>query len=165
MRIRKKDNDEVRSLSRGEPERHFLSLREAINRLFDESFLDPFESRIFSVSPIFSKSFVFPRVDISETAKEVKVVADIPGVDPDRIEIDVDEDSLVLSGNVSKEEEDKGARYYRYEREYGEFRREIALPSRVKPDKVKAKAKNGVLTIVMPKAEEEKRKRIRVESS
>lgn len=103
----------------------------------------------------------FPRVDISETNDEVKVIADVPGVDPKDINIDIRDRTLTISGTI--ERESKNERPYRYERTYGEFRRELTLPARVKEDQIKAICKEGVLSVTLPKTEEEKRKRITIE--
>ena len=128
-----------------------LSLRDAMSRLFDESFWDPFEERGLSASEQRS-SGLFPKVDISENDKEVKITANIPGIDPEKVNIEVDEDSIVLSGTIEEEKEESDARHYRFEREYGEFYRDFLLPARVEPDKVSASAKNGVIVIKLPKS-------------
>ncbi len=139
-----------------EKENQALSLRDAMNRIFEESFWSP--SEFFSDSHIMN-----PKTDIVEDEKEVKVTVDVPGVDPEKIDIEVEEGSISLSGKVEEEEEEKEKRYYRYERNYGEFRRFLDLPSKINPEEVSAKVKNGVLTIILPKKEEEKRKKIEIE--
>ncbi len=125
-----------------------LSLREAMHRLFDESIWDPFEDRRLIMKE------EFPKIDVSENDKEVKVVANIPGVETKDLSLEVDEDSLTLSGSTSREDEQNDERYYRYEREFGEFSRDILLPARVDPEQVSAVSKNGVVTITLPKVEE-----------
>jgi len=129
----------------------FMSLREAMDRLFDESFWGPLERRD-----------LFPKVNVSETKTQVKVTAEVPGMDPEKIEVEADENSLSLSGKIEKEEEQKDERFYRYERSYGEFSRTIPLPSAVEPDKVEAQAKDGVLTVTLPKSKEKSRKKVKV---
>lgn len=104
----------------------------------------------------------FPRIDVSETNDEVKVIADVPGVGPENINIDIRERVFTISGIISRESK-LDEKPYRYERSYGEFRREITLPARVKEQDIKATFKEGVLTIVLPKTEEEKRKKITIE--
>jgi len=107
---------------------------------------------------------MFPRVDVEETDDEIRVTANVPGIDPSNINVEVGDDYLSLSGKIEKEDkEEKKGKVYRYEREYGEFRREFALPARVKKDDIVAKSKNGVLTITLPKSEEELRKRVKIE--
>ncbi len=154
---------EGREVRRYEPDHWISPWRDIMERFFDENWLEPFErwpgQIVRRVAP------AFPKVDVSETDKEVKVIADIPGVSPQDIEINVEDDRLTLSGKVErkKEEGERGGRYYRYEREFGQFRREVGLPVKVVSDKASAKSKNGVLTIVLPKAEGEKRKKIKIE--
>lgn len=132
--------------------------RDLLNWFFDDSFLSTDE--LFS--SILPWKGVFPKVDISETDENVKVIANIPGVDPDKVEIEVNEDTLTISGKVEKEEEEE-EKFYRFERGYGEFRRQFTLPARIDTDKVTAKVKNGVLTIILPKSEKELKKKIKVE--
>ncbi len=127
-----------------------LSLRDAMSRLFDESFWDPLEERGLSIPEKFAGAF--PKVDILETEKGVKIVANIPGIDPEKVNIEVDEDSVILSGTIEEEKEESDARHYRFEREYGEFYRDFLLPAKVNPDKVFASAENGVITINLPKS-------------
>jgi HSP20 family protein len=129
---------------------------------FRSFFDDPFENLPSVFAPL--RAPAFPKVDIAETEDEVKITANLPGLDPKDVEIEVNEDSISLSGKIEKEEEKSDAKVYRYEREYGEFQRMFALPARVKSDKVAAKAKNGVLTITLPKADAEKKKKVKVEA-
>lgn len=159
MKITKKDhdnNDKNSQLSPLEP--HFMSLRDAMNRLFDESFWDPFDQS-HSLVPW---DRTFPKLDISETDKEVKISANVPGVDPDDIEVEIDENSVRISGTMDKEEKEEDEKFYSYEREYGEFHREFSLPSEVDTDKVEADVKDGVLTITVPKTAKQKRKKVKV---
>jgi HSP20 family protein len=130
-------------------------------------FSDPFDFLDRRGLGMFSRrggwTYAFPRVDISETDKEVRVVADIPGVDPDNVDIEVDDNWMKLSGKVERESETSdGEQPYRYERYTGEFRREFALPVSVKKDQVDARYKEGVVTIILPKAEEQKRSKIAI---
>lgn len=138
-----------------------------IDRFFDDSW-DPFNMMMPSLlrnRGLTGVSSLFPKVDVSETDNEIKVVANVPGIDPDKLNIEVGDDYLSLSGKIDKEtkDEDKKGKVYRYEREYGEFRREFALPARVKADAISAKARNGVLTITLPKSDEEKKHKVKVE--
>ena len=160
MHTRNKDTG--RSLSRRED----MTLRDVFDRLFDDRFLlEPFD--FFRTAPRMMGQLgrnMFPKVDVSETDKEVKVIADVPGVDPEDIDIDVHDNRMVISGVTERETEtDKNTKPYRYERSYGEFRREFMLPSRVNEDQIKAKCKDGVLTITLPKVEGEKKSKIKIE--
>lgn len=157
---RKNNNEENKNISGGRT----LSLREAMNQLFDESFWTPndFFSDISLQEPINSN---FPKADITEDDKEIKVAIDIPGIDPEKVDIEVEDDNLYVNGKIEREEEDSKKRYYKYERSYGEFNRCFSLPSKIDPEKVSANAKNGVLTIILPKTKEENRKKVKVLNS
>lgn len=139
-----------------------FSLREAINKLFDESFWSPF-GLVESGRKIGMSAFA-PRVDISETDTQVKVRADIPGIDPDKINIEVSEDSLLISGNIEESTEEKGENFYRMERQTGQFSREFLLPSKIDPDSVQAKAKNGTITIILNKQQSERKRKVQIKS-
>ncbi len=78
-----------------------LSLRQAMNRLFDESIWDPFD-RLGGFWPATYQGIGFPRADICEDDKEVTVTAEVPGIDPDKVEIEVDEDTLTISGETER---------------------------------------------------------------
>jgi len=161
MKITKK-NDNLRKSnlpSVRDPFGGTFSLRDAMDKLFDESFWSPFglienEQR---------QTFV-PRVDISETESEIKVRADIPGVDPSEINIEVTEDSLGLSGSLEKSNEERGENFYRLERQSGQFFREFVLPSKIDPDSVEAKSKNGVIAISLKKQPSEQKRKIKVKT-
>lgn len=141
-------------------------MRDNYSRTFDDRFWqDPVDFfRNLPRLPNQIKRSMFPRVDVSETETQVKVVADIPGVDPDNMYIDVRDNRMILKGTVEREEEtDKTARPYKYERMYGEFRREFMLPAPVDEEKIKAAYKNGILTITAPKIENTRKGRIKIE--
>ncbi len=147
----KKEEQKANDISKGDE----LSLREQFLRLFDDEF---WKGQI--LPNIFSRPF-FPRVDISENDTEIMLVADLPGVDPQNIEIDVRDSRVKISGFVDKEK--SGDMTHRYERSHGEFEREFSLPSKVKEDGVKARYKDGVLTVILPKSEDTKRRKIEIE--
>lgn len=147
-------------------DRPLRDVRDVFDRMFDERmWLEPLEflraPRLFSR---FDRIF-FPRVDISETESDIIVVADVPGVDPDDINIDVREHRMSISGKTERQKESGEGKPYSYERTYGTFRREFTLPARVKEDQVKAVCKDGILTITMQKEEPEKRNRIAIEKA
>jgi len=152
---RNQNKEESRAVSKFE-ERRFPFLRHTMNRWLDDWDFDrPF---------IPFGAWRFPKIDITETNDEIVLTANVPGINPDDIEINVNDDSLTISGKIEKEIEDKNnKRFYRFEREYGEFGRTINLPGRVKADEVMAKCKDGVLTITLPKTEEEKKRKIKIE--
>lgn len=144
----------------------FMSPFSLIDRFFEDSW-DPFNMMTPSLSRnhgLGTVSTAFPKVDVEETDNQINVTANIPGIDPNSVNVEVGDDYLSLSGKIEKEnKEEKKGKIYRYEREYGEFRREFSLPARVNKDGIVAKSKNGVLMITLPKSEEEMRKRVKVE--
>ncbi|ACL70210.1 Hsp20/alpha crystallin family protein [Halothermothrix orenii] len=99
-----------------------------------------------------------PSIDVFEKDGNVIVEADIPGINPDDIEIAISEDRLNIKGKVEKNEEVKEDNYYRTERQFGSFNRNINLPARVNHKKAEARVNNGVLKIKIPKMEHESEK-------
>ena len=117
-----------------------------MDSLFDNFYrgfdIGPFESRLGAFSP---------KVDVTENDKEIKISAELPGMDEKDIEVSLHNDMLTIKGEKKEEKEDKGKDYYRMERSYGSFLRTIPLPAEVETDKVEAKFKKGVLSITLPK--------------
>jgi len=135
-------------------------LRDAIGRLFDESVWHPFRD----IAPYEGGwNLDSTKLDIKENKNSVKVTADVPGIDPENINIEAEDDYLVISGTQEREEKEEEENIYREERSYGEFRREILLPASVDPDQIKAKMKDGVLKIDLPKTEKLKSKKVKIE--
>ena len=161
--IQKRDNQN-QALSRRDD---FVSPFSLIDRFFDDSVWDPFNMMTPSLwrsRGLGNVSTTFPKVDVEETNNEIKVTANVPGIDPKDINVEVGDDYLSLSGKIDKEtKNEKNGKVYRYEREYGEFRREFSLPARVNKNSIIAKSKNGVLTITLPKSEEEMKKRVKID--
>jgi HSP20 family protein len=103
-----------------------------------------------------------PPVDIQETDDAYRIHAELPGMTKDDIQITLENNVLRLSGERKLEKDVKKENYHRIERTYGAFSRSFALPTQVSPDKVEAKFENGVLSIVVPKAEQAKPRRIAI---
>jgi HSP20 family protein len=97
-----------------------------------------------------------------QTEDDVIVKATLPGVKPEDLQLSVTGEVLTLRGEIKQEEEVKDATYHLKERSYGSFSRSISLPAQVVADKAKAEFENGVLTLVLPKAEEVRPKSISV---
>ena len=95
-----------------------------------------------------------PKLDVSETKEAFYIKAEIPGIDPKDIQVNLENGILVLRGEKKQEVERKEERYYRSERMYGTFVRSLRLPTPVDGIKVNASFKNGLLTILLPKAAE-----------
>jgi len=137
-----------------------LSLREAMDRLFEESFLRP-----GSLGVSDSASAMLP-MDMYETENDVVVKAAIPGVKPEDIEVTVTGDLLSIKGEFSAENEQKDEKrnYHRQERRFGSFCRQVTLPAGVNADACAADFENGVLTLTLPKVEEAKVKKVQIKS-
>jgi len=108
---------------------------------------------------------VFPLVNVTEDQNNYYVRAELPGVKTDHLDISVTGETLTLSGERNLPEESEKASYHRREREAGSFSRVISLPARLDVDKAKAHAEDGVLTVVLLKAESAKPRQISVKSS
>lgn len=103
-----------------------------------------------------------PAVDIRETETSTLISADLPGVKKEEISINVEENTLILSGERKDELEVDKDKYYRKERYFGKFKREFSLPASIDHEKINADFKDGVLTIEIPKPEEKKPKSIAI---
>jgi len=102
----------------------------------------------------------YPSADITEGKDQYTVHIELPGVTKDGVKITLQENVLTVQGEKKQESETKEENFHRVERSYGSFSRSFRLPSLVKSDKIDANYKDGVLTIVLPKAEEAKAKQI-----
>lgn len=146
------------NIVRWEPFRELISLREAMDRLFEESFVHP---RTGWLAPFGAETLA---VDMYQTNDAVVVKAAIPGVKPEDIDINVTGDVLTIKGETKTEEEVKEENYFRRERRYGAFSRSLSIPVPVVAEKATAEFENGVLTLTLPKAEEVKPKAIKVKA-
>jgi len=104
----------------------------------------------------------FPPVNVWSGDDAVVVTAEVPGIDPADLDISVVNDTLTIRGERKAAELQRGERYHRRERGYGEFVRTVKLPFRIDGDHVEAKVSKGVLVVHLPRAEEDRRKRIEV---
>jgi HSP20 family protein len=107
---------------------------------------------------------VFPLINLTEDKDNYLLRAELPGVKADEIDIQATANNIAISGERKIDAEEEGARYHRREREAGKFSRMIGLPGDINSDKVDAKLENGILTIVVSKAEAAKPKQISVKS-
>lgn len=133
--------------------------------------LDPFSeltrahNRLFGLSwPEHHQDFR-PAVDISEDDKAIYVTADIAGVKPEDIKINVDKNVLTLEGERKLETKEEKGGYHRVERSYGCFRRSFSLPDTVTSEEIDASYKDGVLTLTLPKTPESKPREIKVNAN
>jgi len=144
------NGNQVPSLLRDEDRDPFLSLHREVNRLFDDVFRG-FGYGFPSSSNPSGFGGGWPSVEISDNEKEIKVTAEVPGLEEKDIEVLLDDGVLTLKGEKQSETEDKGRQFS--ERYYGSFERRIPLGVEVKQDNIDARFKNGVLTVTLPKSE------------
>ncbi len=144
------------NLTRWEPVREMMTLREAMDRLFDDAFTRPLSLR--------DSGWSAPAVDMYQTDDEVVVKAALPGFKANDVQINVTGDLLTIRGESKHEEEQKDKAWHIREQRWGTFERSIALPTSVVSDRADANFENGILTITLPKAEEVKPKTITVKA-
>lgn len=143
------------NLIRWEPMREFLSVRESMDRLFDD---------LYSRQAGVLRETGIPAVDLYQDDESVVLKAALPGIKAEDIQVSVTGDVLLLRGEVKREEETKGVNYHISERSYGSFSRSIPLPAPVIAEQARAEFENGILTLRLPKAEEIKPKTITVKT-
>lgn len=125
---------------------------------------DSLVSRFFD-EPFFTGAQTWaPTADVAETQNELKMYLDVPGMKKDDIKIELPGDQTLMIHGERKFEEQEGAKYTRRERFYGNFTRTFVLPSSVDMNKISATFNDGVLEIVLPKAESARARRIEVKS-
>lgn len=147
------------SLTRWDPFEDMLSLRDAMNQLFEESFIRP--RRLVGGNG--SRFYRLP-VDVYETPEEFAIEAVIPGLAENEINIEFQNGNLIISGEMPATEHEN-ATYHLRERWYGTFRRVLTLPGSVDADNIEATLDHGILTVHVPKAEEAKPRRIAVKTT
>jgi HSP20 family protein len=143
------------------PRRPLESLRQEIDRLFDDfgigTWRSPFRSSLFDMDPFRRAKAAFsgiPAVDVTETEKGYKVVAELPGMDEKNIEVKIANGRLTIKGEKQEEKEEDRQDYYVRERSFGSFERTFPVPDSVDLEKVDASFKKGVLTVTLPKTAE-----------
>ena len=145
------------NLTRWEPAREMLTLREAMDRLFNDAFTRP-----LSMMREGGSAWSSPAIDMYQTDNEVVVKAALPGLKPDEVQIHVNNDILTIRGEMKHEDERKDQSWHIRERGWGAFERSVTLPSGVVADRANADFENGILTITLPKSEKAKPKTITI---
>jgi HSP20 family protein len=142
------------SVRGGEEANPFLTLHREMNRLFDDAFRG-FDIAPYGSNRLSDRAMGWPNIELSETDKEVKVTAELPGLEEKDVEVELANGVLAVRGEKKIETEDKGRLFS--ERYYGRFERRIPVDE-VEQDKVAASFKNGVLTIILPKSPDAQQK-------
>jgi len=143
------------NLARWEPFQDLLTLQDRMNRIINEPYL-----RLNA--PVEAVGGWFPPVDIHEEPERIVLRAELPGVGRDDIEVSVDNGTLTLRGEKKQERREESDGACRQERFYGSFTRSFVLPVAIDPDRIGATYKDGILEVVLPKAEEAKPKKIKI---
>jgi len=156
--INKNDSDQSGSrkenmveLEPWRPLREAVTLRDAIDRLFEDSVITPGRSGV-----------AMPKIDVIDKKDSLVVKAELPGMKEDQIEVEVKDNMLTISGEKKEEKEEEKEGYYYKESHSGSFSRTVSLPAEVMADKADASMNDGVLTITVPKVEEKKAKKLEI---
>jgi HSP20 family protein len=146
------------AIQRWEPIQEMVTLRDAMDKLFEDSFVRP------TTWWVAGDGRGALALDMYQTEGEVVIKASLPGFKPEEVEISITGDTLAIKAESKEETEKKEGEYFLKERRYGSFARSINIPVDVKSEKAEASFENGVLTLTLPKAEEAKPKQIKVKS-
>lgn len=144
------------AIIRWDPFRDMVTLREKMNRMFEDVFSGRSEDKELTAGTW------APSVDIFETENELVMTAEIPGIEEKDVEIKVEDNTLSIRGERKFEKETKEENYHRIERSHGSFYRAFTLPSSVDPERIQAEQENGVLKISMPKRQELKPRKVKI---
>jgi HSP20 family protein len=147
------------NITRFDPFGEMVTLRSAMDRLFEDSFVSPLTWRTFS------GEVSHPSLDVHQTADEIVVTAALPGLKADDVDITITGQTLSIRGEFKADEEISRDQYLYRERRFGAFHRQLQLPVRVQGDAATATFENGVLTLRIPKAEEVKPRQIQVKAA
>src|SRR4029077_6050952 len=147
------------NLTRFDPFNEMVSLRQAMDRLFEDSFVSPLTWR-----SVEGDSSLNPALDVHQPADESVVSASLAGVRPEDVQITLTGQTLQIRGEFKADEEVKRDQYLYRERRYGTFNRQLQLPVRVQSEQAQATFENGVLTLHIPKAEDVKPRQIQIKA-
>ena len=148
------------NITRFDPVGEIVSLRSAMDRLFEDSFVSPLTWRTLA-----NGEGINPPIDVHETDDDLVVTAALPGVKPEDVDITMTGQNLTLRGEFRAHDDVKSDRYLYRERRFGTFSRSLQLPVRVQGEKADASFDNGVLTLRVPKADEVKPRQIRISAA
>lgn len=135
----------------------FEDLRHEIDRLFEDFGRTGWLSSLrgVNVEPLFrARTWNMPAVDIAEKEKSFEVTAELPGLDPNNVEVTLRNGNIVISGEKHEQSEESSKDFYVKERQYGSFERAFPIPDDVDTSKIDATFKNGILNVTMPKKAE-----------
>jgi HSP20 family protein len=146
------------AMARWDPFRDLMSIQNELNRPFGRTYGGE------AGAPAATGSWV-PPLDVYETTEDFIVTMDLPGIEPDSVDVTVEDSTLTVSGSRELSSETREENYLRVERRYGQFSRSLSLPASADANKIDARFDKGVLTISVPKAEEAKPKKITIKAT
>jgi len=141
------------NLIRWEPMREMMTLREAMDRLFDDAFTRPIGA---------AAEGQIPAIDMYQTDNDLVVRAAVPGLKAGDVQVDVTGDVLTIKGEFKQKDETGGKDYHLREQRWGAFERRVLLPTQIVADKARAEFEDGILTVSLPKADEVRPKQIAI---
>jgi HSP20 family protein len=150
------------NITRFDPFREMLTLRQAMDRLFEDSVVSPASLRSLGTG---DAAALTPPLDLYETGDNLVLSLALPGVKPEDVNITITGQTLQLRGEFKTDGSVKRDEYLHRERRFGTFNRQLELPIRVKGDEARAAFEDGVLTLTIPKADEVKPRRIEIKPS
>lgn len=154
----------IPSRSGGMAANPFQLLQREMNRLFNDAWSGDYGLSI-SEGTNGDTAFLMPRMELREGDKEVRIIAELPGVTEKDIDVSLDDDVLTIRGEKRTERREEHENTHFTERAFGTFQRSMRLPYRVEPNQVKASFANGILTVTVPKNKtQEKARKIPVQS-
>ncbi len=144
------------AIIRWDPFRDMVTLREKMNRLFEDAVTHRGEDK-----DLISSAWA-PAVDIYEDENQLVLSAEVPGIEEKDVEIKIEDSTLIIQGERKMQKETKEENYHRIERAYGSFYRSFTLPNYIDQEKIRAEHENGVLKITMPKKPELKPRNVKI---
>ena len=147
------------AIDKWSPLKELEDMRRDMDRLFDEFTKPARRRRIWPKS----EGLVIPSIDLYDKKTDIVVKIELPGVRREDIDLTITKDTLVLKGEIKKDDDVQEEDYYISERMFGSFSRTVALPFEVESEKAQATMNNGLLEIVIPKREEARPKEIKIE--
>ena len=147
------------NITRWDPFGEMVSLRQAMDRLMEDSFVSPTSLRTVRGEQL------NPALDVHQNADEIVVTATLPGMKPEDVEITITGQTLSIRGELKADESVESDQYLYRERRFGSFHRQLELPTRVEGDRAEATFENGVLRLAIPKAEDTKPRQIEIKAA
>lgn len=144
------------TINRWDPFGETVSLRKAMDRLMEDSFVSPLSWRTVRGEQL------TPALDVHQNADEIVVTASLPGMKPEDVEITITGQTLSIRGELKADETVDRDQYLHRERRFGSFSRQVQLPTRVEGDAAEATFEHGILRLAIPKAEDTKPRQIQI---